>query len=163
MTATKSVTYFWTWHQSLWLSISNSINIINILYYIILSVQKIKTNLDFYRNSARKSTFRTQNDTDKAKFRCTADKKVFLIPINSFFLLDLLFFYLSWITLNEESIKINWINNSHWGSDWNLKKFQNFLIEFTSWVLSKDFRLNLFSSKIYLTRIFSHFVDFTER
>ena len=32
-------------------------------------------NLKFYRTSAGKSTFRTRNDTNKANFRCTADKK----------------------------------------------------------------------------------------
>ena len=32
--------------------------------------------LKFYRTSATKSTFRTQNDTDKAHFRCAVDKKV---------------------------------------------------------------------------------------
>ena len=40
-----------------------------------LSVRKIKTNLKFYRTSAGKSTFRTQNDNDSANFRYTANKK----------------------------------------------------------------------------------------
>ena len=34
--------------------------------------------LKFYRTSAGKSTFHTQNDTDKANFRCKADKNMFL-------------------------------------------------------------------------------------
>ena len=41
----------------------------------ILSVRKIKTNLKFYRTSAGKSTFRTQNDTNSNTFRYAANKK----------------------------------------------------------------------------------------
>ena len=36
---------------------------------------KIETNLKFYRTSSGKSSFRTQNDTDKANFPYTANKK----------------------------------------------------------------------------------------
>ena len=35
------------------------------------------THLKFYRTTAGKSTFRTQNDTEKANFRCTLDKKYY--------------------------------------------------------------------------------------
>ena len=38
--------------------------------------------LKLYRTSAEKSTFRTQNDTDKAKFQCTADKNAFFCKFN---------------------------------------------------------------------------------
>ena len=41
----------------------------------ISSVRKIKATLKFYRTSAGKSIFRTQNDTDSANFRYTANKK----------------------------------------------------------------------------------------
>ena len=38
-------------------------------------MRKIKTNLIFYRASAGKSTFWTQNDTNSAKYRYTENKK----------------------------------------------------------------------------------------
>ena len=41
----------------------------------IICVRKIKSNLKFYRTSAGKSTFRTQNDTDKANFGYTTNKE----------------------------------------------------------------------------------------
>ena len=40
---------------------------------------KIKTNSKFHRTSARKSTFRTQKDTEKVNFRCMAEKKDFFV------------------------------------------------------------------------------------
>ena len=41
-------------------------------------MQKIKTNLKFYRTNTGKSTFRTQNDSDSANFRYTAYKISFV-------------------------------------------------------------------------------------
>ena len=41
----------------------------------IWNVRKFKRNLKFYRTSAAKSTFRTQNGTDSANFRYTENKK----------------------------------------------------------------------------------------
>ena len=37
----------------------------------------LSAHLKYYRASVEKSTFHTQNDTDKSNFRCTADKKKF--------------------------------------------------------------------------------------
>ena len=50
-------------------------------YHKISSMRKIESNLKFYRTSTGKSTFRTQNYTVKANFRCTAHKKYFF-PIS---------------------------------------------------------------------------------
>ena len=36
---------------------------------------QISADIKFYHTSAGKLTFHTQNDTDKANFRCTANKK----------------------------------------------------------------------------------------
>ena len=57
--------------------LNNKIN--DIKYANVSKLRKIKTNLKFYRTSAGKSTFRPQNDTDKAKFRCSAGKKYFTL------------------------------------------------------------------------------------
>ena len=35
--------------------------------------------MKFYRTSSGKLTFRTQNDTDKANFRCMENKKIFIL------------------------------------------------------------------------------------
>ena len=46
-----------------------------LIFFLILSVRKIKTNITFSRTSPGKSTFRTQNDTNSANFWYTANKK----------------------------------------------------------------------------------------
>ena len=54
--------------------------------YVVLHAESVfSTHLKFYRTRAKKSTFRTQNDTDKANFRCTADKNHFLGFLKLFF------------------------------------------------------------------------------
>ena len=43
---------------------------------VVLRVESLfSAQLKFYRTSAEKSTFRTQNDTKKANFRCTVKNK----------------------------------------------------------------------------------------
>ena len=75
--------------------------------------------LKLYRTSAGKSTFRTQNDIEKANFRCTANKKVFFsqnIHKNV-----IIYLYKSRLTHNNKcSIDIRNNNKNH-GFSWYIK------------------------------------------